>query len=161
MTDTFQQTIDELGPALLRIAASYERDASLRQELVQEILLAIFKALPALRESAKRRSFALRIAHNCCVDHVVHSVRLPQAGEISESVQDGMPSPEQAVVAQENSYRLLEAVRALEIPYRQVMTLLLEDMSYSEIAETLGISIDNVGVRVSRAKQRIKELICP
>jgi len=40
-----------------------------------------------------------------------------------------------------------------------VITLLLEDMSYLEIAESLGISVGNVGVRVNRAKARLKELL--
>ena len=37
------------------------------------------------------------------------------------------------------------------------MTLILEDMSYEEIAETLGITVDNVGVRVNRAKKQLQE----
>jgi DNA-directed RNA polymerase specialized sigma24 family protein len=45
----------------------------------------------------------------------------------------------------------VQAVRQLELPYRQVMPLLLEDLSYIEIGETLGISVANVGVRVNRA----------
>jgi RNA polymerase sigma factor (sigma-70 family) len=157
--NTFKEAINELGPALLRVAASYERNSALRQELVQEILLAVFKALPSLREPAKRRSFVLRIAHNCCVDHVVRCVAAPHMVEAAEIVAAAEASPEQELLSQETSLRLTNAVRALEIPYRQVMTLLLEDMSYAEIAETLGISIDNVGVRVSRAKARLKELM--
>jgi RNA polymerase sigma factor (sigma-70 family) len=155
----FQYAIDELGPALLRVAASYERNSALRQELVQEILLAVFKALPNLREPAKRRSFVLRIAHNCCVDHVVRCSGAPGAVEVSENLVAAEASPEQQLLRQETSNRLINAVRGLDLPYRQVMTLLLEDMSYAEVAETLGISIDNVGVRVSRAKARLKELM--
>ena len=57
------------------------------------------------------------------------------------------------------SERLLEAVRRLSLPYRQVMTLILEDMTYEEIAETLGITVTNVGVRVNRAKQQLKVML--
>jgi DNA-directed RNA polymerase specialized sigma24 family protein len=39
------------------------------------------------------------------------------------------------------------------------MTLILEDMSYDEIADTLGISVANVGIRVNRAKQQLKVLL--
>lgn len=53
----------------------------------------------------------------------------------------------------------MEAVRRLALPYRQVMTLILEDLSYEEIAEALGISIGNVGARVNRAKQQLKALL--
>jgi hypothetical protein len=49
-------------------------------------------------------------------------------------------TPEQVLLGHERTHRLVQAVRQLELPYRQVMTLLLEDLSYIEIGETLGIS---------------------
>jgi RNA polymerase sigma factor (sigma-70 family) len=156
---TVQEVIDEWGPALARIAASYERNTALREELLQEILLAIFRSLPRLRESAKLKTYAFRIAHNCCVDHVVRHAAFPP----TEAVQPEQPgdafTPEQILLGNERSHRLVQAVRQLELPYRQVMTLLLEDLSYIEIAETLGITVANVGVRVNRAKALLKELL--
>ena len=47
----------------------------------------------------------------------------------------------------------------LPLSYRQVVTLYLEEMSYAEIAEALDISESNVGVRISRAKQMLKEML--
>jgi len=80
---------------------------------------------------------------NCCVDHVVRSVAAPDGVAVSESLSESLPgaeaSPEQQLLRQETSFRSMKAVRGLDLPYRQVMTLLLEDMSYLEIAETLGI----------------------
>jgi RNA polymerase sigma factor (sigma-70 family) len=79
--------------------------------------------------------------------------------ELPEVLRGSEESPEESLLVQERSRGLLDAVRSLEIPYRQVMTLLLEDMSYAEIAETLGITISNVGVRVNRAKSQLKILL--
>lgn len=156
---TFQEVIDELGPALGRIAASYERNAALREELLQEILLAIFRSLPHLKESAKLKTYAFRIAHNCCVDHVVQHAALPPTEDVPAELPSGGFTPEQLLLGHERSFRLVRAVRRLELPYRQVMTLLLEDMSYIEIGESLGISVANVGVRVNRAKTLLKEFL--
>ena len=55
--------------------------------------------------------------------------------------------------------RLFEAIHRLPIEYRQVITLTLEDMSYSEIAEVLGIGESNVGVRLNRARQMLRQLM--
>lgn len=63
------------------------------------------------------------------------------------------------LIEQERSQRLLEAIRRLALPYRQVMTLILEDMSYDEVSEALGISVANVGIRVNRAKQQLKVIL--
>lgn len=156
----FEQVIDDLGPALGRVAASYERNTALREELLQEIWLAVFRSLPQLKDAAKLRSFVFRIAHNCCVDHVVKHAGAPATtADIPPDLQSHESTPEQHLLGRERSRRLVEAVRRLELPYRQVITLLLEDMSYSEIAEALGISVANVGVRVNRAKVQLKEYV--
>ena len=69
------------------------------------------------------------------------------------------PGQEQALIAAERAQRLLEAVRRLALPYRQVMTLVLEDLSYEDIAETLGITVANVGIRLNRAKLQLAEML--
>jgi RNA polymerase sigma-70 factor (ECF subfamily) len=121
------------------------------------MLLAVVQALPRLNDEAKLKPFVFRIAHNRAVSHVAKRVREPKGGEDAAAIPSEEPSAEAALIAAEASAALLEAVRALPLPYRQAVTLLLEELSYEEIAETLGISISNVGVRINRAKQRLKE----
>ncbi len=48
-------------------------------------------------------------------------------------------------------------MRRLPLPYRQVVTLALEDLSHAQIAQALGLSVSNVGVRLNRAKAMLKE----
>jgi RNA polymerase sigma-70 factor (ECF subfamily) len=119
----------------------------------------LFRALPSLEDRGKLKAFACRIAHNRCVDHVVRHAAGARPVELSHELPSGETTPEEKLLAGERSERVVEAVRALELPYRQVMTLILEDMSYAEIAETLGISLANVGVRVSRAKSKLKAML--
>ena len=51
------------------------------------------------------------------------------------------------------------AVHSLPLLYRQVVTLRLEGMEYDEMAQVLGISESNVGTRLSRARQMLRELM--
>jgi RNA polymerase sigma-70 factor (ECF subfamily) len=159
MSGETDQIVAEFGPALARVAAAYERDRALREELVQEMLLAVVEALPRLKDPAKLKPFVFRIAHNRAVSHVAKRVREPKGGEDADALPSGAPSQEQALIAAERSAALLDAVRALPLPYRQVITLLLEELSYEEIAEALGLSLTNVGVRINRAKQQLKECL--
>jgi RNA polymerase sigma factor (sigma-70 family) len=154
-----QDVVKKFAPALARIAASYERDPALRDELLQEILLAVFSSLPRLQQVDRLRPFLFRIAHNRCLTHVTRQMREPARQEPSEDLVAPDVSQEAALLAQERSERLMEAIRRLTLPYRQVMTLILEDMSYEEIAEALGLSVANVGIRVNRAKQQLKDLL--
>ena len=157
--DQFERIAEEFGPAIGRIVASYERNAATQQDLAQEVLVAIFKSLPALRDPTRLRPFIFRIIHNRCLDHVIRQANKPKMELLKEDLPGAEDNPERRLLAGERSARLLDAVRSLEIPYRQVMTLLLEDMSYAEIAEALGLSVSNVGVRVNRAKSQLKTLL--
>lgn len=151
--------VTEFAPALARVVASYERDRALRDDLLQEVFMAVISSLPRLAQPEKLKSFVLRIAHNRCLSHVTRRMRERTHQEPLEDCAAEEPGHEEALIEAERGERLLQAVRRLALPYRQVMTLILEDMSYEDIAETLGISITNVGVRVNRAKQQLKELL--
>lgn len=145
------------GAAIARVAASYEADAALRQDMVQEILLAIHRALPSLEQPERLVAFVFRIAHNRCVTHVARQVARRHALPINE--EERVASPEAALLADERSEQLLAAVRRLPLPYRQVMTLVLEDLSHGEIADALGLTRTNVAVRVNRAKAQLRDLL--
>ena len=145
------------GSGLARVAASYEADPTLQEDLLQDILLAVHRALPSLKDADRVAPFVFRIAHNRSVTHVMR-----QSAQRTRAVPDPVgetETPEQLLLADEKSRRLTAAVRRLPLIYRQVITLLLEELSYGEIAETLGLSLSNVGVRVNRAKAQLKALL--
>lgn len=152
-----QEVVTRFAPALARVVATYERDRALRDELLQEVLMAIVLALPRLAQPEKLKPFVFRIAHNRSLSHITRRIRERTHEAIGADADLPMPSQEQTLIQQERGERLLEAIRQLALPYAQVMTLILEDMSYEEIAETLGLTIENVGVRVNRAKKQLKE----
>jgi RNA polymerase sigma factor (sigma-70 family) len=159
MGKSVDEVIREYGPALARVSASYERDRALREELLQEIFIAIVSALPRLQDPAKLKPFVFRIAHNRAVRHIQNRVREPKSATEADELAAEEPSQEQAMIARERSEKLLEAILDLTLPHRQVMTLLLEDLTYPEIADALGISEANVGIRINRAKQQLKEAL--
>ena len=154
-----ESIVMQFEPALARLVATYERDHTLQDDLLQEVLMAVLTSVRHLENPDKLKPFVFRIAHNRCISHVAKRMRdrnsqLPLEDSLSEE-----PCHEEALINAQRSNRLLEAVRCLELPYRQVMTLLLEDMSYEDIAESLGITVTNVGVRVNRAKQQLRGML--
>ena len=146
------------GPALARVAASYEADPALQEDLLQEILLAVHRALPSLIDQDRLAPYIFRIAHNRSVTHVIQQsarrkIYIPEIPDIE------VETPENLLLSSERSRNLAACIRRLPLPYRQVMTLVLEDLSYAEIAEALGLSLSNVGVRVNRAKSQLKAML--
>jgi RNA polymerase sigma factor (sigma-70 family) len=151
--------VTQFAPTLARVVASYERDRALRDDLLQEVFIAVISSLPRLVHPDKLKSFVLRIAHNRCLSHVARQIRERTSQQPLDDFPGEEPGQEQALIDAERGQRLLHAVRRLALPYRQVMTLILEDMSYEEIAETLGISVANVGIRVNRSKQQLTVML--
>jgi RNA polymerase sigma-70 factor (ECF subfamily) len=153
-----ERIIGDYGHGLARVAAAYEADPALQEDLLQEILLAIHRALPSLERTSSLAPFVFRIAHNRASTHVTRQVAAKRGPQASDTGNEQW-TPEQLLLAGERSRRLAAAIRRLPLPYRQVMTLLLEELSYAEIAEALGLSVSNVGVRVNRAKAQLKAIL--
>ena len=147
------------GAALGRLAASYARNSGERDDLFQEIVVAIWKALPGFRGECSERTFIFRIAHNRGIAHLAS--RRPAAADAGEEleVRSPAPDPEQALSRAQEGRRLQDAVQQLPLGHRQVVTLMLEGLGYGDIAEVLGISESNVGARLTRARQMLRRLL--
>jgi RNA polymerase sigma-70 factor (ECF subfamily) len=148
----------EFGASLGRLASSYESRPHACEDLLQDIRLAIWTALPRFRGDASLRTFVFRIAHNRALTHVWQRKKAGQPEE-SEEVVDERENPEASAIQTANRLRLVEAIRGLPIPFRQVLTLALEDLTHAEIAAVLGISENNVAVRMNRARNLLKEIL--
>jgi RNA polymerase sigma factor (sigma-70 family) len=158
----FDRILREHGPALSRLAFGYEKREAVRQELVQEIGLAIWQALPRFRGECSERTFVFRIAHN---RGMTHAVRRRPGDEPLESLSENLhpadprPDPGEQVAETRRRDWLRAAVRRLPLLHREAIMLLLEDCSVAEIAEILGISENNVAVRLTRARKALKQAL--
>ncbi|MFV8783406.1 RNA polymerase sigma factor [Microbulbifer sp. SA54] len=150
----FQQLLEECGGGIARLAGSYVRSLAERDDLVQEIWLAVWRALPGFRGDASLRTFAYRIAHNRSVTQLARR-RDTGDSDLLEALEDERPGPEAHLVQSREAERLMRAVSALPLGMRQVLTLRFEGLGYSEISEVLGISESNVAVRLNRARERL------
>jgi len=143
-------------PQLWRAVCGYELNPAVREELLQEVLLAIWESLPRLRDTDRLLPFALRIAHNLGASHVRTETRTPSPVRFEGTLHD-MADPATADACTRTQW-LFEALATLPLKLRQVLMLQLEGFDYQEIADMLGISAENVGVRLHRARDRLKSL---
>ena len=145
--------------SLSRLARAYVRDTADRDDLLQEIVVAIWRALPRFRGECSERTFLFRIAHNRAIAYITR--RRHHTIEVSDDmeIQDAHPNPEEALSTEQQGRRLFDAVQRLPLNHRQTVTLMLEGLSYSEIADVLGITETNVGARLTRARQLLRKLL--
>lgn len=158
----FDELLRRHGPALRRVAAAYERDPARREDLFQDVCLALWRALPAFRGDASARTYVFRIAHNRGLTHRARRRDVPTAElEEAEAVADPAPGPEAGLHHDQRRERLRRAIRALPLPQRQVLTLALEGLPHREIGEVLGITENHVAVRLSRARAALRRRLAP
>lgn len=157
----FQQLLEQYRAPLARLVAAYEREPAERQDLLQDIWLALWKALPTFRGDCSERTFVYRVAHNRAITHASRR-RLP-AAPLEDALDIPQPGAdvEQHVDANRRRALLLAAIRDLPLIQREVVTLSLESLSGREIAEILGITENNVAVRLSRARAALSTVIKP
>jgi len=146
----------EHGPMLARIAASYEPERARRDDLLQEISVAVWKALPAWRGDASLRSFAAKVAHNRAIDHLAREKRA-MGDELDDELPDPGASPLQHAQAHQRRDDLVAAVRRLPLGQRQVVVLALEGFSQNEIGQSLGLEDNTVAQRLSRARRQLQQ----
>lgn len=155
----------EHAPALRRVAASYGRTPADRDDVLQDVLVAVAKAWPRFRGEGSARGFVLRVAHNAALDAVTR--RGPRLAPPSDAADDAIASattttgssPEVRYARREREHALLAAVRALPLGLRQPVLLLLEGLSHDEIAELLGTTANAVAIRIHRARAALRVLL--
>jgi RNA polymerase sigma factor (sigma-70 family) len=162
--DLYQRATRVLGehlPALERLIASYARSPADRADLRQDIALAFWSAMPRFRGECSEKTFLLRIAHNRALHFL--SKRGTATDDIDDHEDKVMATtgknPAIRFERNEQRSRLLEAVRALPVSHRQVMTMMLEGLSQAEIAAALGTTENNVAVRATRARAALRVLL--
>ena len=155
----FERIVADYGPLISRIAMSYEADPAHREDLVQQIFLAVWQALPSYRADASLKTFIAKIAQNRAISFVARQVRQGPVAELHDQVEADEPDPEQSAIKASERKVLLDATRRLPLPQREVIILVLEGFSYAEIADMLSIAPNALALRLSRAKASLKAML--
>ncbi|MBL9102562.1 MAG: sigma-70 family RNA polymerase sigma factor [Myxococcales bacterium] len=143
------------GRGLSRMAGSYTRSAAEREDLEQDIALALWRALPTFRGESTLKTFAYRIAKYCCFRHLR---RRGDSGEVTDpqTLADPAACIESAALRADQRARIEQALTDLPGNLESVMTMHLSGASYAQIAEALKISERNVSVRLTRARAHLR-----
>ena len=152
----FEHLVVTYGAALERLGWGYVADEDALDDLLQDIMLALWRALPAFRGECTERSFVYRIAHNRGISHRARVRRV--AGRFTDlpELTDPGPTPEQHLEAEQERGRLLAAMRQLPATLFQALALHLEGLADREVAEVLGIRENAVAVRLTRARAALR-----
>lgn len=136
-------------------------------DLTQESFLKAWKHLDSFQFDSSFSTWLYRLSTNCCLDFLRSQKRKPtislvveneEDGEQMMDIQDDEPSPEEKVISKEEKEALLWAMNQLDDEQRQILTLrVVNDLSYTEIAQILEIKEGTVKSRLSRARENLRK----
>jgi RNA polymerase sigma factor (sigma-70 family) len=152
----FDLVVARYTAMISRIALGYEADPALRRELVQEIMLAIWTGLPQFRGASSLKTFVAGIAYKRSISHVARAARRPRSSPLSDTLVSQDPLPDEIASRNQLKRRMLEVIQTLPLAQKQAIILCLEDFSFKEIGETMGISTHAAQMRCHRAKTALK-----
>lgn len=155
----FEQVLETYGDSLWRLTLMYEQEYNSRKDLYQEILIAIWKALPNFEHRSSIKTYVFRIAQNRGITFRNRSARTGVFKSLSFEPDSENPGPEERLIRNEEHNKLSKAISRLSFPLRQVMILHIEGQSNKEISDVLGISENNVAVRLFRAKENLAGIL--
>lgn len=157
----FQEWLVEHRGTVLKVARAYTLTAEEAQDLAQEILLQVWRSLPQFQGQASATTWCYRVALNTALawhrkEHRRHARQRP--------LLDGENLPASGDIAREAAHRdlverLYAAIRRLPGADTALVLLHLDGLSYRQMAEVLGVSEGNVGVKLNRAKKALGELM--
>ena len=153
----FIEIVNQNRALIYKVCNLYCRDPEQRKDLFQEVVLQLWKSFPGFKKQAGHSTWIYRVALNTAISNFRKSSRQPEGNDLS-SLEFEIPDMYETT-GEEKRSALHEAIDKLTEIEKAVIMLYLDEKSYEEISEVIGISISNVGVRLSRIKNKLTKLI--
>lgn len=125
------------------------------EDLFQEIMVHVWNSLPTFRGESSPGTWLYRIAVNTALLYR----RKRRSTEPLPELADPAQTTHQSLEDRERLAALRAAIATLPDHDRVVVTLLLDGLSYKEIAEITGLTVNHVGVKISRIKQTLERVL--
>lgn len=150
----FLNMIEEQKRTIYKVCYMYAKDQDDLDDLFQETVLNLWKFFPRYRGDSNFNTWVYRIAMNTCITFLRHSGTRPNTIPITADMAQ-IAADEGTAAQLQELYKLINQLGKLE---RALILLWLEERSYQEIADILGISKANVAVKLNRIREKLKKM---
>jgi RNA polymerase sigma-70 factor (ECF subfamily) len=154
----FAQLFDQYKSMVLQVCTGFlQGDKTLANDLLQEVFINTWIALPNFKGEASPKTWIYRITVNTCLTHLrkQKSKRQLQVQGLPEQVADEMADTS----GSKDYNQLYHAIGQLESTDRLIIMMVLDEMEYAEISSVMGISEGTLRVKIHRIKQRLKNIM--
>ena len=151
----FLEILSDYQGILHKVSLIYFKNKTEREDNFQEIVYQLWKSYPKLQKEGSIGSWIYAVSINTSISRLKKKSRV----EYNEAVPElaDQSNIEDEISKNEAFQLLLDAIYNLDVISKSIMLLYLEEKTYGEISEIIGVSKSNVGVRINRAKELLKQ----
>ena len=157
MKEKFITLIKQHEGLILKICKMYGNTADDRADIYQDIVLQLWRSFPSFKEVSKVSTWMYRIGLNTAITRLRKEQKHSNRKEIDDSV---MELPSRSYKEEQEKDQLLQlAIQQLTDIEKSIILLYIEDKSYREMAEIVGITESNIGFKLNLIKSKLKTII--
>ena len=150
----FSEFVHRHKSTIYTVCYMFSKDNDEVQDLFQDILTNLWTGFDSFRGEAQQKSWVWRVALNTCISVERKKKKRPQSAQLSMDIDLYADDDNDILQVQ----ALHKRINSLGLVDRAIILLWLEDMSYEDIGAIMGITARNVGVKLFRIKERLKQM---
>lgn len=153
--------IKDYQPLIRKVSLMYAQNEAESDDMFQEICIQAWRAYPQFKGESKFSTWLYRVAINTAISWI----RKEKKHRIGDSIDDkciGVSDDNPFYEREEQKEKISDmhkAIKKLNDVDRTLVLLYLEEVAYAEIAEILGLTVNNVKVKMNRVKKRLRKLM--
>ena len=151
----FEKHIKENELLIYKVCRMYAFTAADREDLFQEIVIQLWNAYPKFRSESKFSTWLYRVALNTAITGLRKKENFIESWEPAQLPEQ---TSEQNAGREEDLRQLHKAIAQLSRVEKAIVMLYMEDRTYEEMEEILGMSNGNLRVKMNRIKEKLRQL---
>lgn len=157
MKNEFAELVSRNQDIIHKVCHLYCNNSEDRRDLFQDVVYQLWKSYPNFRQESKFTTWMYRVALNTAITRFKKFKRGIKSEELDDRITQ--VADNDGDILDEKLKMLYEAINQLSKIDRAIIMLHLEENSYQEIAQIMGITETNVGVKINRIKKKLKEIM--
>ena len=150
---SFLDMIDLYKRLIYKVCYMYSSSEHTPDDLFQDVTLNLWKAFSNFRHESSHETWIYRIALNTCISQLRKQKSKPAFIPLNVEIDVISENYDESRLTE--MYNMIKKLDSVE---KAIVFLYLEDKSYDEIATMIGITKSNVGVKLSRIKEKLKQM---
>tara|TARA_R110002050_G_scaffold54590_1_gene123366 strand:+ start:3749 stop:4243 length:495 start_codon:yes stop_codon:yes gene_type:complete len=156
--DFYISSILPYSGIIIKICRAYTDSQEDFEDYYQEVCLQIWRSRDKFRGDAKWSTWIYRLTLNICLTLIKKKKRHREHYDSDYTIQNEIVEDEHTF-SDESLNLLYDAIKQLSEIDRAVILLYLEEKPNKEIADIIGVTPNNIGVRINRIKERLKKIL--